>query len=409
MTGYASESTVAIILGGGKGTRLYPLTEHRSKPAVPLGGKYRLIDIPISNCINSMIRRIYVLTQYNSASLNRHINQGYKFDTYSRGFVAVLAAELTDSSSEWYQGTADAVRRQIRHICRWNPRHYLVLSGDQLYRMDYRELLAHHISCGAHITVSGKVVGREWTGSLGLFTVDDEDRICLMAEKPKDPEVLARLRIDPELALRLGVDPVHELYLGSMGIYVFDAPVLEELLSDPDPEDFGRHLLPKALKTHRMSVYIHQGYWEDIGTIKKFYQANLQMTQKYPPFDFYSPYAPIYTNARFLPASKFYESRIVSSLVAEGCIIGNALVENSVIGVGSIVDRSVHISDTVMMGADEYDDPAQIPAMIARGLPPRGVGSGSVVQRAIIDKNARIGRNVAIVNRDNIARADGTG
>jgi glucose-1-phosphate adenylyltransferase len=403
------ESTVALILGGGKGTRLYPLTEQRSKPAVPLGGKYRLIDIPISNCINSSIRRIFVLTQYNSASLNRHVSMSYKFDAYTRGFVEVMAAEQTEQSSDWYQGTADAVRRQIRHFQRWRPSHYLILSGDQLYRMDFRELLAHHLSTRARITVSGVPVSREAARAFGIFRIDGSGWIREFAEKPSDDADISAFAVRPDLAARLGLDPDGAHYLASMGIYVFDADCLHELLADPVRADFGKHLLPHALAAHPVSAYLFSGYWEDIGTIRGFFAANLMLAQKYPPFDFYDAVAPIYTNARYLPPSKFYASRVRSSIVAEGCIVGDAVIEDSVIGLRSIIDRGVHMSRTVMMGADDYDDPAELGRFKARGLPPRGVGPGSVVRDAILDKNARIGERVKIENVKGLEAADGDG
>jgi glucose-1-phosphate adenylyltransferase len=403
------DTTIALILGGGKGTRLHPLTEQRSKPAVPLGGKYRIIDIPISNCINSDINRIFVLTQYNSASLNRHVSLSYKFDAFSRGFVEVMAAEQTEASSAWYQGTADAVRRQLRHFQRWNPTHYLILSGDQLYRMDFQELLAHHISTGAKITVSGIPVTFDAARSFGILRLDEQGWIQEFSEKPQDEAPVEHFRISPEVAGRFDLDRNAVHYMASMGIYVFDADCLHQLLAD-EGQDFGKHMLPHGLdKGFPTTAYLYNGYWEDIGTIRSFFRANLMLTQKYPPFDFYDPVAPIFTNARFLPATKFYSAKIKSSIFAEGCIITEATIEDSVVGLRSIVDRGVHLSRTVMMGADDFDDPASIARNRARGIPPRGVGAGSVVRDCIIDKNARIGEKVKIENWRGLENADGEG
>lgn len=404
------DSTVALILGGGKGTRLAPLTDQRSKPAVPLGAKYRIIDIPISNCINSNIRKIFVLTQYNSASLNRHVSLSYKFDAYSRGFVEIMAAEQTDASQEWYQGTADAVRRQLRHFQRWNPTHYLILSGDQLYRMDFRDLLAHHIQVGAKVTVSGVPVTWDAAKAFGIFRLDDEGWIREFSEKPQSESQLKGFEMRPDTKRAFNLDPEGTHYMASMGIYVFDADTLHEMLERHPGEDFGKHVLPLALEhKHDTSAYLFNDYWEDIGTIRSFFKANLMLTQKFPPFDFYDPIAPIFTNARFLPASKMYSSRIKSSIFAEGCIVTDATIEDSVIGLRSIIDAGVHMSRTVMMGADDFDDPAQLAQMRARGIPPRGVGPGSVVRDAIIDKNARIGEKVKIENWRGLEHHDGEG
>ena len=403
------DSTLAIILGGGRGTRLYPLTEQRSKPAVPLGGKFRIIDIPISNCINSHLRRIFVLTQFNSASLNRHINISYRFDVFSKGFVEVLAAEQTQLYEDWQQGTADAVRRQIRHFSRWSPSHYLILAGDQLYRMDFRELLAHHVASRAQITISGLPVSRDKAGSLGIVQIDDSNRLHRIVEKPDDPSMLTDLRIPPETCARLGMEPSQERYLASMGIYVFDADCLEELLSDPVGSDFARHILPRAFDRYRVNGSVFQGYWEDIGTIRAFFHANLMLTQMFPPFDFYNSLATIYTNNRYLAPSKFYSARISNSIFSEGCVVEDATVEQSVVGVRSIIQRGVHMSRTVMVGADTYDPPSRTAATQARGSPRRGIGKGARVVGAIIDKNACIGEESVIENRDHLETADGDG
>jgi glucose-1-phosphate adenylyltransferase len=403
------DSTLTVILGGGRGTRLYPLTEQRSKPAVPLGGKYRIIDIPISNCINSHLRRIFVLTQFNSASLNRHVNISYRFDVFSRGFVEVLAAEQTQRYSDWQQGTADAVRRQIRHFSRWSPSHYLILAGDQLYRMDFRELLAHHVASRAQITICGLPVARDAVGSLGIVEMDPELRLRRIVEKPDDPSALASLKISPETCSRIGLEPSQERFLASMGIYVFDAECLEALLSDPEGSDFARHILPRAMERYKVNGHVHHGYWEDIGTIRSFFQANLMLTQMFPPFDFYNSLATIYTNNRYLAPSKFYSARITNSIVSEGCIVEDATVEQSVVGVRSMIQRGVHMARTVMIGADTYDPPSRSGSGQGPGSPRRGIGKGARVVGAIIDKNACIGEEAVIENRDHVENADGDG
>ena len=405
----AAEDTLGIILGGGRGTRLFPLTEERSKPAVPLGGKYRLIDIPISNCINSQIRRIFVLTQFNSASLNRHVSLAYKFDSFSRGFVEVLAAEQTEDHPDWFQGTADAVRHNLRHFVRWSPQHFLILSGDQLYKMDYRKLLSQHIQKGAHATIGTVRATREQAKGFGIMEVDPGGRIVDFVEKPKDKPTLDRLALSGEKAAAFGLDPNEESYLASMGIYVFNRDVMLRMLQGSGGQDFGHDVIPEAIRGFKLNAYFFDGYWEDIGTIRSFFDANLMMTQKFPPFDIYDADMPIFTNARFLPSSKFYNSSVKSTLIAEGSILDNAELSDSVIGVRSIIMSGSKLYRTVMMGADFYETPPEYAQNLARDVPELGVGPDCIIREAIIDKNARIGAGAKIVNEKNLQHADGDG
>lgn len=405
-----TNQVLGIILGGGKGTRLYPLTDQRSKPAVPLGGKYRLIDIPISNCINSDIRKVFVLTQYLSASLNRHVNLTYKFDHFKGGFVEVLAAEQTEDDAGWFRGTADAVRQSFMHFERYGTPYYLILSGDQLYKMDYRRLMTYHIRKESELTVASIRVDRELASSFGLLEIDDEGHIIAFVEKPKDPAVLDRLALTGKKAERLGMDPEQESFLASMGIYVFDAPCLESLLSDPDKKDFGKDVIPASIQQgRRVYASLFQGYWEDIGTIKAFYEANLMMTQKYPPFDPYDSIAPIYTNARYLPSSKLYGANVKNCLIAEGSIIEDATCERSIIGLRSIIRDGAVITDSMLMGTDYYERAEDRGKADAGGIPRLGIGRDCVIRRAIIDKNVRIGNGVRIVNQEGVQEADGDG
>ncbi len=380
---------LAVILGGGRGTRLYPLTAVRSKPAVPIAGKYRLIDIPISNCINSDIFRIAVLTQFNSVSLHRHIAQTYTFDAFHTGWVQIWAAEQTFSSADWYQGTADAVRKQLFEIRATRARHILILAGDHLYRMDFRPMFDLHLKSGAAITVAVQPVAAKDASRFGILKRDSENRIIRFAEKPKEPDVLAEMisRDDPERP-----------YLGSMGIYLFRTEALLDLLEQNIAfDDFGGDVIPFAINTTEVIGYDFDDYWEDIGTIRSFYDTNLALTDPNPPFNFFDPQHPIYTHARFLPGSTIENSTLENVLLAEGCCIREAVIRHSIIGLRSQISSGVRISDTVLMGADYYDqigtedNPGPIPAPI-----PLGIGSGSEISGAIIDKNARIGRNVVI-------------
>jgi glucose-1-phosphate adenylyltransferase len=381
------EKTIGLVLGGGRGERLFPLTMQRSKPAVPFAGKYRLVDVPISNCINGGIRRIFVLTQFNSASLHNHISRAYRFDSFGRGFVDILAAEQTLESKNWYQGTADAVRQNLRHILsRAGVDRTLILSGDQLYRMNLRELVDQHKKTKAEVTVAVTPVPREEASRYGILKIDESQAVTHFVEKP-NAEALAGLDSDGK-------------FLASMGIYLFDRTVLEDVLLASEDRDFGHHILPRLLGRRRLYGYPYDGYFEDVGTIRSFYNANLLLTEPLPRFNFYEPLAPIYTDARFLPGSKIDESVLIRSLVTEGCILNRCRIERSIIGIRSRIERDASVKDSIVMGADYYQVPEVINEDFARGIPPIGIGEGAVVERAIIDKNARVGRMARIVNRD---------
>ena len=389
---------LGLILGGGKGTRLFPLTLVRSKPAVPLGGKYRLIDIPISNCINSGINKIFVLTQYNSASLHRHITQTYKFGFFSQGFVDILAAEQTPESIHWFQGTADAVRQTLRHILTYNVKYILILAGDQLYRMDYGKVVEQHLARKADISVCVIPVEESKASSFGMLKMEKNGRMTEFNEKPKDPKSIDRLKVDIKTWKEFGVSNEKPL-LASMGIYLFHTDILVEVLKDETKLDFGRDIIPAALANYNVYGYIFNGYWEDIGTIGAFYRANLDLTAECPQFNFYDPQAPIYTHPRFLPASRMENCLVETSIISEGCSIRDAKIMNSVIGIRTLVDRQAEISNSLVMGADYYD---------ANSLSiPVGIGSNSKIKDAIIDKNARIGRNVRIENNRKLRDFDG--
>jgi len=391
---------IAVILGGGRGSRLFPLTQERSKPAVPIGGKYRLIDIPISNCLNANLRRIFVLTQYNSESLNKHISQTYKFDMFSDSFVTILAAEQTEDSPDWFQGTADAVRQSLRHLRSHRSREVLILSGDQLYQGDFRRLENTHRSNAADATVAVIPVSREQTAGLGVLKIDPQGRVVHFEEKPS-PE-----RLD---ALESDIPGYGRGFLASMGIYLFGRETLEKAIADPSLVDFGRHVIPSAIGTLRVQSHVFRGYWEDVGTIASYYQANLQLTDPIPAFDFYDSLRPVYTQPRQLPATRIEGCALRRALVSEGSILMGAEIERSVVGIRSRIGAGACLRASLMLGADLYETLEEIEQAVARGLPPIGVGEGTVVERAILDKNARIGRNVRIVNEANVQNADGKG
>ena len=377
----------AVVLGGGRGSRLYPLTKLRTKPAVPIGGKYRLIDISISNCINSGITRIFVLTQFLSASLHRHVHRTYQFDVFSGGSVEVLAAEETLSGNGWYQGTADAVRRQMGRILSRTPSDALILAGDHLYRMDYGEFLRVHRESGADVTISVLPVPAEDASRYGILKTNRKGRIVAFREKPEEPEVLERLTS--------GYDPKRP-YLASMGIYAFRMDVLRELLEESSGDDFGRNIIPAAIDSRLVHAYPYEGYWEDIGTISAFYQANLALTQPNPPFDFYDAQHPIYTRSRFLPPSRIDGCRMERVVVADGCRLYQANIEQCVIGLRSVVCPGTWLRQVVMMGADFTQSDEEKAEDDRQGRPRVGIGRSSTVERAIIDKNARIGQGVII-------------
>ena len=384
-------STLAIVMGGGAGTRLFPLTKDRAKPAVPLAGKYRLVDIPISNCINSGVRQVFVLTQYNSASLNRHIARTYKFDQFTRGFVEVLAAQQTPDGERWYQGTADAVRQNLRYFTENNFDYYLILSGDQLYRMDFRQVMAQHIKTRAELTIATLPVNAADATAFGIMKTDTAGRIHEFVEKPKDPAVLENLRMPVETLKDLGLAADQPRYQASMGIYVFNRQALIDSL-DNDCMDFGKHIIPGALKKYKVHAFNFQGYWEDIGTIRSFFQANLDLCKLVPQYDFFDSVAPIFTHARFLPATKINGAKVREALISEGCIITDAHVETAVIGVRSIIETGTTLREVIIMGADYYAGAAGTDP----NKPAPGIGRNCRIERTIIDKNVHIGDNVVI-------------
>jgi glucose-1-phosphate adenylyltransferase len=377
---------MALILGGGRGTRLYPLTKLRAKPAVPIGGKYRLIDVPVSNCLNSGVEKIYVLTQFLSESLHRHIYQTYKFDLFSGGFVQILAAEETPSGMDWYQGTADAVRKQLPRFVHSRIEDAMVLSGDHLYRMDYANFVDFHREKRADVTIAVQPVSGADASRFGILKTNEDERITSFHEKP-DPDELEGLE---------SVAESDRPYLASMGVYIFRADVLRDLLAESDAEDFGRQIIPQAIETHRVYAFTFEDYWADIGTIGAFYQANLGLTEPHPPFDFYEPGNPIYTRPRFLPPSYVDDCNVERSVLAEGCVIKQSDIRESVVGLRSIIGPDARLTRTVIMGADFYETPERRAENRALDRPDVGVGAGCVIEGAIIDKNARIGEGVTI-------------
>jgi len=390
-----TKNVLSVILGGGAGTRLFPLTKDRAKPAVPLAGKYRLVDIPISNCINSELRNIYVLTQFQSASMHKHISGSYKFDPFTGGFVEILAAQQTFSDASWWQGTADAVRKNMIHFLTHGPKYILILSGDQLYRMDFRDILQQHQDTGAEITIATIPVIRRDASSLGIMQMDADRRIHRFVEKPKDEAVLDSLRLPREWYGRLHLDSKDDLYLASMGIYVFNRDVLVQVLEN-DQADFGKHIIPSAIGSRSVFSYVFQGYWEDIGTIRAFFEAHLDLAAELPRFSFFDMTAPIFSRPRWLPGSKINGGSLDHAVLCDGCIVNGGHIENSVIGIRSIIGIGCKISRTVMMGCDYYESMESIQSHEAQGLPRMGIGKNARIENAIIDKNARIGDEVVI-------------
>ncbi|MEW5977018.1 MAG: glucose-1-phosphate adenylyltransferase [Acidobacteriota bacterium] len=397
---------LAIVLGGGKGERLFPLTKLRSKPAVPLAGKYRIVDIPLSNCINSDIRKISVLTQFNSASLNRHVAQTYRFDRFSDGFVNILAAEQTYENPNWFQGTADAVRQIIRHFDEMPVSHILILSGDQLYQMDYRNILDFHEKHQADITVSTIPVAREDTSAFGIMTVNEHNQIVLFREKPPLDQLEG---LDSPLSGEYDTQrfPEGKAYLASMGIYVFEKRFLIDLLRSNGEHDFGKHIIPSAIQKYRVLSYPFFGYWTDIGTIRSFYEANLDLTSTLPNFNFYEASSPVYTRARLLPGSKMHNCNLHQSVISDGCILNGADIKHSIIGVRSRIGFGTTITNSYIMGADYYETLEEIKDNGRLGIPNIGIGNHVTIVNAIIDKNARIGDNVMIINSRNQTHFDG--
>jgi glucose-1-phosphate adenylyltransferase len=390
---------LALVLGGGRGTRLFPLTRDRSKPAVPLAGKYRIIDVPLSNCINSGVQRIYVLTQFNSVSLHRHIRRTYTFDPFSGGFVEILAAQQTLDNSGWYQGTADAVRQNLRYLQQPDIGHVLILSGDQLYRMNYADMLATHVDRKADVTIAGIPVADEAASALGIMRLGGDGRVEGFLEKPQTAAELDMVRTDPAWIEAQGFPARGRSLMASMGIYLFDRDCLLDLLTKTDYQDFGREVFPAAIRSKKVHLHAFDGYWEDIGTIRSYYQCNLDLAHATAPFQLADPEAPIYSRGRFLPPSRLDGASIRHSLVSDGCIVeSGAVIENSVIGLRCRIGRNVVIRDSVVLGNDFYESTDDIAAATARGVPPLGIGEGTVIQGAIVDKNVRIGRRTRIVN-----------
>jgi glucose-1-phosphate adenylyltransferase len=389
-----TSKVLCVIMGGGQGTRLFPLTKDRAKPAVPLAGKYRLVDIPISNCINSGFRRIYILTQFNSTSLHGHISRAYKFDYFSSGFVEILAAQQTLTNTSWYEGTADAVRKNLVHFLSHDFDQIIILSGDQLYRMNFQSVVTQHMVTGAEITVATLPVGRNEAKSLGIMQIDDTNRITRFMEKPKEDAALDSLRLPAQMQANLGI-PDGENYLASMGIYVFNRRVICELLDNP-LSDFGKHIIPHAIQSRRVFSYVYQGYWEDIGTIRSFFEANLDLVSELPRFNFFDMSAPIYTHPRYLPGSKINGAQIDHAVISDGCIINRAAISRSIIGLRTIVGSGTEMNRVIVLGSDYYESMESVKHNEQGGRPRIGIGEHCKIENAIIDKNARIGNNVTI-------------
>ncbi|WP_147634906.1 glucose-1-phosphate adenylyltransferase [Treponema pectinovorum] len=393
-TSFQSEKTrvISIILGGGKGTRLYPLTKERSKPAVPFAGKYRIVDIPVSNCINSGFRKIYLLTQFNSASLHHHITNSFNFDNFSGGFVEILAAEQTLEHSGWFEGTADAVRKNMVHFKSANPTHYIILSGDQLYRMNLKNFMDSHIKSGADITIATTAVNREDASGFGIMKIDSQNRITAFQEKPGRDADISDWKIPDEARNSL---PPEKEYLASMGIYIFNAKAMEEAL-DNSFTDFGKEIIPRAIKTKKVNSFIFNGYWEDIGTIRSFYNATLDLTEYNPAFNLYDVEEPIYTHMRNLPPSKINDAIIENTLTSEGCVITKAKLRHSVVGIRSIIENGTELDGVITMGADFYQGEDEKAENARTGKPNIGIGKNCKIAKTIIDKNASVGDDCQI-------------
>jgi len=405
-------NVITLVLGGGRGTRLYPLTKYRSKPAVPLAGKYRLIDVPLSNCINSDLRRIYVLTQFMSVSLHRHIRQTYRFDAFSAGFVEILAAQQTMDGTDWYEGTADAVRKNVRYLEQSDVDYVLILSGDQLYRMDYRELIKTHIESGADATIAAIPVDRSEAAGLGIMRLSDDGAVQGFVEKPKTDEQLESVLMDPAWVDARGIESRGRECMASMGIYVFNRDLMVDVLKSTTHQDFGKEIFPTLIEPKNVQVHLFDGYWEDIGTIRAYYEANLQLATDRPPFDLVSPEAPLYSRARFLPPSRLDGVHVRNSLIADGCRISPGVkIENSVIGLRCTIGENVTIRDSIMMGSDEYETRLELRDDKRLERPHVGIGADSVIVGAIIDKNCHIGRGVRIEAHEKVEgiREEGPG
>lgn len=391
-----NSNVLSVVMGGGQGSRLFPLTKYRAKPAVPLAGKYRLVDIPISNCINSGLRRLYILTQFNSVSLHRHISQTYKFDQFSSGFVEVLAAQQTFTDDSWYQGTADAVRKNLAYFMNHDWDYLLILSGDQLYRMNFQQIITQHAETGAEVTIATIPVPRAQAQGLGIMQVAADRQILRFVEKPKEPAVLDSLQLQPEWYERLGIHhESEELLLASMGIYVFNRDVIIRLLENA-LVDFGKHIIPNAIDTHRVYSFVYQGYWEDIGTIRSFFEANLDIASELPRFNFFDMTAPIFSRPRFLPGSKINGAHVDHAIVTDGCIINHSRISNSIVGLRSVVGEGCELRRVVSLGCDYFESAESIRENEQLGRPRVGIGRNTRIENTIIDKDARIGDNCVI-------------
>ena len=397
---------LSIILGGGQGSRLFPLTQLRSKPAVPIAGKYRLFDIPISNCLHADIRRIFVLTQFNSASLNRHISQAYRMDLFSQGFVEILAAEQTPDNPNWYQGTADAVRQAARHFLRYDADYYLILAGDHLYRMDYDDIIDAHCDRRADITIAAQPVTPDEASAMGIFRFDRGGQIVEFVEKP-DAERLRAIGPSIPPGATFGTSSPDKPYVASMGIYVFSRDVLIDALDRDNATDFGREIIPASLETARVNAYLYRGYWADVGTVESFYDANIMLTRPGAAFRFYDPRRPIYTHARFLPGARFSDCVVREAIIAEGCYLDRATIEESIVGIRTNIQNGARITRSVLLGADFYEADDDAPAK--NSGPRLGIGRDVVLDRVIVDKNARIGDGARLVNQHGVQELDGDG
>jgi len=400
---------LGIILGGGRGSRLFPLTMHRSKPAVPIAGKYRLIDIPISNCINSGCNRIYVLTQFLSVSLHRHIANTYKFDPFSRGFVEILAAQQTNEASDWYQGTADAVRQNIRYVHEDPCRDILILSGDQLYRMDYGQMHKTHVDAKADVTIAVLPVAAEATPGFGIMKLNEKGRVVGFVEKPKTHEQLAPYHTASDWIDARGIVSNGRNYLASMGIYLFNRETLFSLLNAaPLATDFGKEIFPRIIGNLTVQAHLFDGFWEDVGTIKSYHEANLALCNPNPPFEFHSGSGVIYTRARYLPASRVNAAKLENALISDGCAIGEGTtIQRCVVGIRTQIGRNVTLKNSVIIGADSIETTAEKEANRRRGVPNMGIGDGTIIDNAILDKDCCIGAGVRITNKDNVQNGEG--
>ena len=396
----------ALILGGGRGTRLDPLTRFRAKPAVPIGGKFRLIDIPMSNCLHSGVKNIFILTQFNTESLHRHIYNTYRFDQFSKGFVRILAAQQTSDNQDWYQGTADAVRKNLRFLHAADD-HIIILSGDHLYRMDYRDFFKRHLETNADISIAVKPINRQEASEFGILKINNKLRITDFVEKPVEDEVLDAYQTDPVLFERFHLEPQGRTHLASMGIYIFKKEVLFDVLRNNSKEDFGKEVLPDNLKKKNVFAYFFDSYWEDIGTMRAFFEAHFELTKPIPQFNFYDEDYPFYTHARFLPASKIYNCQIHQSLISEGSILLGSIIEHSVVGIRAFIDEGTYVQRAIIMGNSYYETIHDRNINKDKNVPNLGIGNNCIIRNAIIDMDCKIGNHVQLINKDNLQEADG--